>query len=311
MTSNNPNSVKIITVIATGIVSVLVALVGTSGFWQFLLSKGSDSKDCEINPSPLVVERKIIEANQSMKVSIRVDNPDGKSILYNWQAVSGQMNPSTPTDTPVATYTAPSKDVNDTISVDITLPDCKSVRRSGSISVIVSSSSTPLKNSGASTTKETTKDKNSVINNGEQSIPQANSQVSPPFEVEQDFEKPKVIYPVFSGVCKDPWVTRAVRQVTGKPPRGQDDRGECNIRLYGSHWSSYEDLVKKVKEAFASFTPGVCRDPWVTDAVKEVTKRPPKGYGEIGECDMYLYGNGHWSSDYRDVVTKVGTTLHK
>jgi hypothetical protein len=122
MTSNNPNSGKIITKV---IVPIVVALVGGAGFWQFLLSKGSDSKDCQINASELVVERVTIQANQSIKVSIRADNPDGKPILYNWQAVNGQMNPSTRSNTPTATYTAPSKDVDDTISVDITLPSYK------------------------------------------------------------------------------------------------------------------------------------------------------------------------------------------
>ncbi|MBW4625390.1 MAG: hypothetical protein KME49_07775 [Brasilonema octagenarum HA4186-MV1] len=310
MTSNNPNSGKIITKV---IVPIVVALVGGGfwQFWQFLLSKDSDSKDCQINASPLIVERVTIQANQSTKVSIRADNPDGKSILYNWQAVNGQMNPSTRSNTPTATYTAPSKDVDDTISVDITLPGCKSVRRSHSISVIVSSSSTPSKKPSASTTKETTKNKNSVINNSEQSIPQANSVLSASFKVEHDFEKSNVIYPVFSSVCRDPWVTKAVSQVTGRPPKGQDDRGECNIRLYGNgYWSSYEDLVKKVKDAKASYEPGVCRDSWVTKAVTQASGRDPKGYGEVGECDMYLYGNGFWS-DYRDLMSKVATTLHK
>lgn len=49
---------------------------------------------------------------------------------------------------------------------------------------------------------------------------------------------------------------------------------------------------------------GNCKDPWVTQAVKEVLKRSPNGSGNTGECDIQRYGNGHWSS-YNDLVSKV------
>lgn len=49
---------------------------------------------------------------------------------------------------------------------------------------------------------------------------------------------------------------------------------------------------------------GQCRDPWVTKAVTEVMHRSPNGSGESGECSIYRYGNGHWTS-YADLVNKV------
>lgn len=42
--------------------------------------------------------------------------------------------------------------------------------------------------------------------------------------------------------------------------------------------------------------PGVCRDPWITQAVREVTGRAPNGEGEGGDCTYTQYGGGHWSS---------------
>ncbi len=51
--------------------------------------------------------------------------------------------------------------------------------------------------------------------------------------------------------CRDPWVTQAVRQVMGRAPVGSGETGECNIRNYGGgSWSSYDDLVGKVRAAF-------------------------------------------------------------
>lgn len=318
MTSNNPNPNPKLKIITKVIVPIVVAVVGAGGFWQILpliLPKVFEPKTCKIDVSELTVDRKLIETKQSMKVSIRADNPDGKPILYSWQAVHGQMNPSIRSGSPEATYTAPSKGVDDTISVDITLPNCKSERRSQPISVIISSSSaspptvltplTPSKNSSPSTIININPQPSNIFN------PSTTKDINPVIINEPDPKLLNPIYPVFSGVCRDPWVTKAVSQVTGKPPKGQDDRGECNIRLYGNgRWSSYEDLVKKVKEAFASFTPEVCRDPWVTKAVSQVTGRPPKGYGEVGECDMYLYSNGSWS-DYSILLSKVRDTLPK
>jgi hypothetical protein len=55
----------------------------------------------------------------------------------------------------------------------------------------------------------------------------------------------------FAGNCRDPWVTKAVTQVTGRAPNGAGEDGECSIKRYGGgKWTSYEDLVGKVRTAF-------------------------------------------------------------
>ena len=41
---------------------------------------------------------------------------------------------------------------------------------------------------------------------------------------------------------------------------------------------------------------GSCRDPWITQAIQEVTRRQPNGSYESGECTYTQYGGGHWNS---------------
>lgn len=53
--------------------------------------------------------------------------------------------------------------------------------------------------------------------------------------------------------------------------------------------------------AFGFLTPaaaqaGQCRDPWITQAIHEVTGRWPNADYESGECQYTQYGGGHWGS---------------
>ena len=130
--------------------------------------------------------------------------------------------------------------------------------------------------------------------------------------------------------CRDAWVTSAFMDVTGsvvnettrRKPAGYGDTGECNVRLYGNgSWSSYNDLVSKVRASINGRMQGVCRDSYVTSAVRQVKTQmgirnsgigdtfAPQGFGERGECNMYLYGGGSWSSmdDLKSKVTTVFT----
>lgn len=114
-------------------VPILVALIG-AGFWQYFTP---DSKAvCQINASDISLEKTVVHGGQVIKVSVRADNPQGQPLLYNWQAVYGQMTPNVRSNSPESTYTAPLNVVDDIISVDITLPDCSSVKKRQSISVI-------------------------------------------------------------------------------------------------------------------------------------------------------------------------------
>jgi hypothetical protein len=48
-----------------------------------------------------------------------------------------------------------------------------------------------------------------------------------------------------------------------------------------------------------------CSDPWVTQAVTDVLRRPPPS-SAAPECNIYLYNGGHWNS-YADLHLAVGT----
>lgn len=52
--------------------------------------------------------------------------------------------------------------------------------------------------------------------------------------------------------CRDPWITRAVREAARRPPRGSGDAGECDLRLYGARWGSYDELRGQVATTFAA-----------------------------------------------------------
>jgi hypothetical protein len=105
------------------------------------------------------------------------------------------------------------------------------------------------------------------------------------------------------GVCRDPWITKAIHEVLGRAPRGYDDRDDCNITNYNNgSWASYEDLVVYVGLAYRR--EGYCKDPWINHAIRQVLGRLPDGRDESGECRPSRYGGGSWSS-FDDLVAKV------
>lgn len=112
--------------------------------------------------------------------------------------------------------------------------------------------------------------------------------------------------PVQAGACRDTWINNAYRDNGLGQPSGNDNRGECNVKLYGNgSWSSYDDLKGKVRAyRNTSYPSGQCRDSYITQAYTQAQGRAPNGKAESGECDMYLYGNGQWSG-LEDLKTKV------
>lgn len=121
-----------------------------------------------------------------------------------------------------------------------------------------------------------------------------------------------VTSPAFAGQCNDPWVTQVVIKYLHRPPSGPN-APECNIYLYRSgHWNSFSELDAAAAAYWTTHpapaapapVAGQCGDPWVTRAVQQVMGRPPAGSGNDGECSIYRYGGGHWTS-YDDLVGKV------
>lgn len=93
-------------------------------------ASSSASALCQINASEISLERSSIEVTESIKASIRVDNPEGRAPRLDWRAVHGRMNPGLQAASTESTYTAPSQPVDETISVEVTLAGCEPIRRS-------------------------------------------------------------------------------------------------------------------------------------------------------------------------------------
>lgn len=55
--------------------------------------------------------------------------------------------------------------------------------------------------------------------------------------------------PAAAGQCRDPWITQAVHEVTGRWPNGDYESGECTYTQYGGgHWNSYAQLKGYVQQ---------------------------------------------------------------
>ena len=52
---------------------------------------------------------------------------------------------------------------------------------------------------------------------------------------------------------------------------------------------------------------GSCHDPWINLAYNQMYHRAPQGSNNTGECNVTLYGQGHWSS-FQDLEAKIRQT---
>ncbi|NJP11797.1 MAG: hypothetical protein HC866_21910 [Leptolyngbyaceae cyanobacterium RU_5_1] len=81
----------------------------------------------------------VVPAREKRAITVRVDNPKGKSVVYNWRATYGNFA-SPITNNSRSVYTAPSSLVNDTVSVEARLQGCSTAKRSVKIAVVPSTS---------------------------------------------------------------------------------------------------------------------------------------------------------------------------
>ncbi|MBI1746704.1 MAG: IPT/TIG domain-containing protein, partial [Acidobacteria bacterium] len=56
-------------------------------------------------------------------------------------------------------------------------------------------------------------------------------------------------FKVWSGACNDPNITRAIKELLRKTPRGEGSVGQCDPGQYG-HYSSYADLSFKIRQRY-------------------------------------------------------------
>jgi hypothetical protein len=91
-----------------------------------------------------------------------------------------------------------------------------------------------------------------------------------------------VASPVF-GQAHDPWIDKAFREVIGRGPQGN----EWNIQNYGhGHWSSYEDLVAKVRVRAAG--QGIA---YIFIKPEQAVYQGHIGWGFMMDDGSYCYGS--------------------
>jgi len=86
----------------------------------------------------------VVPAGEKRLISVEVENPDDKSVMYQWRSKYGQFESPITTDKQ-ATYTAPRSLINDTITVEATVQGCSAAKRTVELA-IVPSANVPLSN---------------------------------------------------------------------------------------------------------------------------------------------------------------------
>jgi hypothetical protein len=67
--------------------------------------------------------------------------------------------------------------------------------------------------------------------------------------------------PAFAQQCRDPWITQAIREVTGRAPQGSGESGECTYTQYGGgRWGSYAELKGYVQARLGRSLPTIPPD---------------------------------------------------
>lgn len=99
----------------------------------------SESSNCQIKINNLTIEQLLVETGQSTSVEVVVTNPKELPLVYNWDATGGEMSPGLRSSSFQSVYTSPLSPIDDTISVEITSPNCDPVRASKQVSVVLPS----------------------------------------------------------------------------------------------------------------------------------------------------------------------------
>lgn len=143
--------------------SIAVILIGAYGTWDLVLKPlvqvdQVPTQACVTSVTSVTVEKPakagepakqvsapeglplVVPAGEKRTISIDVDNPDQKPVIYTWKATYGQFSSRVSTKNQ-ATYTAPTALVNDKITVEVRLQGCSMAQRAVTIAVVPSASS--------------------------------------------------------------------------------------------------------------------------------------------------------------------------
>lgn len=97
----------------------------------------SGASNCQIKITNVTIEKLLVETGQTTVVEVVVTNPKEFPLVYNWDAVGGNMSPGLRSNSSHSNYTAPFSPIDDTVSVEISSPGCDSVRASKQVSVVL------------------------------------------------------------------------------------------------------------------------------------------------------------------------------
>ncbi len=143
--------------------SIAVMLIGAYGTWDLVIKPlvqvdQAPTQACTTLVTGVMVEKPakpgtsakktsapeglplVVPAGEKRVISIAVDNPDDKPIIYTWKATYGQFSSRVTTDNQ-ATYTVPNALVNDKITVEARLQGCSVAQRTVTIAVVPSAGS--------------------------------------------------------------------------------------------------------------------------------------------------------------------------
>lgn len=140
--------------------SIAVILIGAYGTWDLVIKplvqvEQAPTQACVTSVTGVMIEKPakpgapvkqmaapeglplVVPAGEKRTISVEVDNPDEKPVIYTWKATYGQFSSRVTTDNQ-ATYTAPSALVNDKITVEVRLQGCSMAQRTVTIAVVPS-----------------------------------------------------------------------------------------------------------------------------------------------------------------------------
>lgn len=111
---------------------------------------------------------------------------------------------------------------------------------------------------------------------------------------------------IWTGKCRDPWITQAFQDLFGRPPWGQDDLGQCDYRKYrNGKWNNYEELKFGVRQVYG----------YGTGAAPTITRVDPPS--PVAGTRVTIHGTGFTnlqsvifgSNAAQDVVLQSNTAI--
>ena len=124
------------------------------------------------------------------------------------------------------------------------------------------------------------------------------------------------VSPAIAGQCRDPWITQAIHEVTGRWPQGDGEGGECTYTQYGGgHWGSYAELKGYVQQKLGTrFSVGGGAP--TTVALSSLPSRVQNGQRMVTyqgrEWRVFSLGNGAYkliSNDGASIVTNTSANI--